>query len=385
MGWSTNHPNGLIHYAPQQAYRGYTLVTNLNGYESRLIDMDGRVCHAWRSNEGISYAYLLANGNLLLRTGPGAQEVSFLTRPERDLVPRGGRTVAGAILELDWDGNVVWEYRYPLLHHDFERLPNGNTLALAWELIPDEMVQQVKGGFESGDGHQGMLGDVVREVTPAGEVVHEWTSWDYLDFDEDCICFLEGRGEWTHQNTLNVTPEGDLVVSFRQTDTVGIVDRASGKFRWKWGPGNISHQHNPTMLGNGRVLIFDNGPHKSGVTHSRVIEVDPGNNQIAWEYRGDPPISFYSYHISGAERQPNGNTLICEGAPGRIFEVTPGRDIVWEYINPFMAASGYGVGDSISGYANSVFRAHRYGHDHPALQGRDLDPDRYANRNRLYA
>ena len=384
MGWSNNHPNGLIHYNPQRAYRGYTLVTNLNGQESRLIDMEGRICHRWRSDQGISYSYLLPNGNLLLRTGPAA-ETSFLERPEMQLLPRGGRTVSGAILELDWDGNVVWEYRYPLLHHDFERLPNGNTLVLTWELIPEEISRQVKGGIKSGEGHQGMLGDVVREITAAGDVVYEWTSWDHLDFDEDRIGFPEGREEWTHQNALNVTHEGDLLVSFRQTDTVGIVDKATGEFRWKWGRGNISRQHHPTMLSNGNVLLFDNGPHKQGVTHSRVIEINPETDQIVWEYRGDPPISFYSYHISGAERLPNGNTLICEGAPGRIFEVTPAGEIVWEYINPFLGQSGFGVGGSVSGLANSVFRAHRYGYDHPALAGRDLDPDRYANLNRLYA
>ena len=210
MGWSTNHPNGLIYYAPQHAYRGFTLTTNVSGHDARLIDMEGRVCHTWHSDEGIGYAYLLPNGNLLLRTGPAAEEVSFVTRPERSLLPGDGRTVAGAVLELDWESNVVWEYRYPLLHHDFERLANGNTLVLCWELIPEEMVQQVKGGYSSGDGHQGMLGDVVREVTPAGEVVYEWKSWNHLDFEEDRICFLEGREEWTHQNTLNVTPEGDL-------------------------------------------------------------------------------------------------------------------------------------------------------------------------------
>ncbi len=383
MGWSNNHPNGLIHYNPQQAYRGYTLVTNLNSHESRLIDMEGRICHVWRSDQGISYSYLLPNGNLLLRTGPAA-ETSFLERPEMQLLPRGGRTVSGAILELDWDGNVVWEYRYPLLHHDFERLPNGNTLVLTWELIPEEISQRVKGGHDDGES-RGMLGDVVREITAAGDVVYEWTSWDHLDFDEDRIGFPEGREEWTHQNALNVTPDGDLLVSFRQTDTVGIVDKATGEFRWKWGRGNISRQHHPTMLSNGNVLLFDNGPHKQGVTHSRVIEINPETDQIVWEYRGDPPISFYSYHISGAERLPNGNTLICEGAPGRIFEVTPAGEIVWEYINPFLGQSGFGVGGSISGLANSVFRAHRYGYDHPALASRDLDPDRYANLNRLYA
>lgn len=385
MGWSAHHPTGLIHYAPLHCYRGYTLVANVSGHDANLIDMEGRVCHTWHSDEGIGYAYLLANGHLLLRTGPGAEEVSFLHTPERDLLPRGGRTVAGAILELDWDSNLVWAYRFPLLHHDFERLPSGNTLVLAWELIPDELAVQVNGGFSTGTGDGQMLGDVVREVTPTGETVYEWRSWEHLDLEKDVICFLEGRQEWTHQNTLNVTPNGDLLVSFRQTNTVGIVDRSTGKFRWKWGPGEISHQHNPTYLDNGHVLLFDNGPHRRGVSHSRVIEIDPSDNHIAWEFRGEPPISFFSYHISGSERLPNGNTLICEGAPGRIFEVTPAKEIVWEYINPFLGISGYGVGGTASGQANSVFRAHRYGPDHPALAGKDLDPARYANLNRIYA
>ena len=73
-----------------------------------------------------------------------------------------------------------------------------------------------------------------------------------------------------------------------------------------------------------------------------MIEVDPETNDIAWEYQGDPPISFYSYHISGAQRLPNGNTLICEGAPGRFFEITSNKEIVWEYVNPIMAPIGRG-------------------------------------------
>ncbi len=385
MGWSTHHSTGLIHYAPQHSYRGYTLLVSNSGNIAHLIDMEGRICHEWRSDEGISYGYLLPNGNLLLRTGPAAEETSFLSRPERNLVPGGGRTTSGAILELDWDSNVVWEYRYPFLHHDFERLPNGNTLVLVWKSLPEELATQVKGGYTDGSEPGQMLGDAVMEVTAGGEVVDEWRSWEHLSLEEDTICFLEGRAEWTHQNCLNVTKDGSLLVSFRQTDTVGIVDRSTGKFTWKWGPGDISPQHNPTYLDNGHVLLFDNGPHRRGVCHSRVVEIDPSDNQIVWEYRGDPPISFFSYHISGADRLPNGNTLICEGAPGRIFEVTPAKDIVWEYINPFLGKSGAGVGGTTSGFANSVFRAHRYGPDHPALQGRDLDPDRHANLNRLYS
>ena len=267
------------------------------------------------------------------------------------------------------------------LHHDFERLPNGNTLILLWTPMPAALTAQVQGGFPADTDPEQMWGDVVQEITPAGAVVWQWNSWEFLDVAEDVICPLEGRKEWTHQNALNVTPEGDLLVSYRQTSTVGIVAKDSGAFRWKWGPGQVFHQHHPTWLDNGRVMLFDNGCHRRGApSHSRILEVNPENNEIGWEYQGTPNISFFSYNISSAERQPNGNTLICEGAPGRIFEVTADGEIVWEYINPYFG-DALGSGPPLNG----VFRAHRYGPDHPALRGRDLDPARHANLNRLYA
>ena len=285
---------------------------------------------------------------------------------------------------MDWGGEVVWEYRDLLLHHDFERLTNGNTLLLLWEPLSTEVAYQVRGGYQDGDAPEQMFGDVVKEITPEGEEVYQWRAAEYLSFEEDVICPFEPRHEWTHGNSLKVTSSGDLLVSYRSTSTIGFVDRATGAFSWKWGPGEVSHQHNPTYLENGRVLLFDNGSHRRApsTSYSRVIEVDPDTGQVEWEYRGDPPISFYSYQISGAQRLPNGNTLICEGAPGRLFEVTPGHDIVWEYINPLMADSGPVVGGTPNGQANSVFRAFRYGPDHPALRGKELDPARYADLNR---
>src|SRR5918996_72291 len=375
MGWSIHHPIGLIYYAPQHCCRGYTLTSNVRGYYANLIDMHGLVCHRWYSSEGIEYAYLLPNSNLLVRTN-SPQDAGGAERI-------GGSSAA--ILELDWESNVVWAYRNPLLHHDYERLPNGNTLVLLWERMPAELAARVKGGLISDNDPAQMFGDVVKEITPDGREVYTWKSWEHLSVEEDIICPLEERREWTHGNCLNVTSEGDLLVSYRLTDTVGIVDKATGEFRWKWGPREIYHQHHPTWLPNGRVLLFDNGTHRPRSTYSRVVEVDPNTNQIEWEYLGQPPISFYSTNISSAERLPNGNTLICEGAPGRIFEVTPNQEIVWEYINPFFAAGGRVAGGSPGDQTNSVFRAHRYGPEHPALQGKDLDPARYANLNRLYA
>ncbi|MCY4367567.1 MAG: aryl-sulfate sulfotransferase [Chloroflexi bacterium] len=369
MGWSSHHKDGLIYHSPQHSYRGYTLLTTNGSNYVKLIDMEGRVCHQWYYPERLGYGYLLDNGNLLFRT------ISSRAGGQRsDAGPR-----SGAIVELDWEGREVWRYENPLLHHDFDRLPNGNTLVLLFEPLEPELASSIKGGSPKADRDVEMLGDLVEEISPEGETVYSWRSWEHLDPEDDEICFLENREEWTHQNSLRTTPNGDLIVSFRRTDTVGIVDKQTGDWKWKWGPGEISHQHYPNMLDNGNILLFDNGCHRPGFTFSRAVEVNPETSEIAWEYKGDPPISFYSFHISGAERLPNGNTLICEGAPGRVFEVTPNREIVWEYMNPEYV---YTVRDASR--ANSLFRAHRYGPDHPALVDKDLDPDKFAALNRLY-
>jgi hypothetical protein len=132
-------------------------------------------------------------------------------------------------------------------------------------------------------------------------------------------------------------------------------------------------QHHPTWLPSGNVQVFDNG--KDG---SRVIEIDPKSGEIVWHYRGIPSHQFFSGHISGASRLNSGNVLICEGTSGRLFEVTRAHEVVWEWINPF-------VNNNRKGEATvSIYRAHRYEADHPALVDRDLAPERFANLNRLH-
>ena len=119
-------------------------------------------------------------------------------------------------------------------------------------------------------------------------------------------------------------------MSFRATSFIAIVDRATGEFKWKWGKGEISHQHHPSWLDTGKILLFDNGAHRPRNTFfSQVIEIDPETDEITWTYKGDPLVAFGSFGTSGAERQPNGNTLICEGVHGRFFEVTTDGEIVW--------------------------------------------------------
>ena len=91
--------------------------------------------------------------------------------------------------------------------------------------------------------------------------------------------------------------------------------------------------------------------------HSRILEIDPLTLEIVWQYTpteaGFPaPLDsyrFYSPYISSAQRLPNGNTLITEGADGRIFEVTREHELVWEYISPYKNKRN----------TNMVYRAYR--------------------------
>jgi hypothetical protein len=360
---------GLTVYKPDQAFHGYTLFAPMRGTSAYLIDMQGAIVHRWQlPYRPGDYGYLLDNGHLLVsgQTGKGPT--------------LGGR--GGIVMEMDWQGRVLWEYAEDTLHHDFCRMPNGNTMVLGWEPIPAEMVNRVKGGQPGTELEGSIWCDYFREITPNKQVAWEWHAYQHLDPDTDTICPLERRQEWTHANTCEVLPDGTLLTSFRVLNTVGIIDKPSGRFLWKWGKNELGHQHDPNPLPNGHLLIFDNGFHalRPGPgAQSRIIEVDPKTNTIAWKYEARPGWDFFSYFISGAQRLPNGNTLICEGMTGRIFEVTHEGEIVWQYTNPFFDE------DERFGRVNLVFRAYRYGPDFPGLAGHALDPARYTWLNHLYA
>ena len=119
MGRSTHHPVGLIHNS-EEAYKGYVLFSPLGSNYANLLDENGDVIHRWHCEEGIVYGKLLDNGNLLCRT-KAPTDVPAVYRV-------GGSS--SAIVELDPESNIVWRYDDPMLHHDFQRLKNGNTLFL---------------------------------------------------------------------------------------------------------------------------------------------------------------------------------------------------------------------------------------------------------------
>ena len=109
--------------------------------------------------------------------------------------------------------------------------------------------------------------------------------------------------------------------------------------------------------------------------------------EIIWSY--SDPGTFYSNFISGQQRLPNGHTLIDEGMKGRVFEVTPEGEIVWQYVNPVVRSGPLAQGDSIPAFSpgnerqqNTLFRAYRYAPNYPGLQGKDLSPKGLIERPR---
>ena len=204
----------------------------------------------------------------------------------------------------------------------------------------------------------------------------------------------KGEGDWAHVNNANYLgpnkwyDAGDerfhpdnIIWDSRECNIIAITSRKTGEIMWQTGPdynkpefeklGWIIGQHHAHMIpkglpGAGNILVFDNGGSAGyGSTHatarygeenvkrdySRVVEFNPVTLEIVWQYTPAsagfmiPTMAdgFYSSFVSSAQRLPNGNTLITQGAYGIMTEVTPQFETVWEYVNPYTADPGTNV------------------------------------------
>jgi hypothetical protein len=393
------YPTGTTRYDPARAYNSFVLFTGADNI-AHLIDLDGHPVHEWKDAGSLS---TLVDPALI-----GGQRGHVLVTLE-SIEGRGTELVPGQVTgriskrigELDWDGKTLWEFGEKApdglarQHHDWARLPNGNTVVLA------NWVHPIK-GFEQ----PRVLDDVIYEVNPAGEIVWRWVASDHLEefgFTAGQLQLVRGAdtADYLHVNNLKVVgpnhwfAQGDsrfapdnLLLDSRNANFIAIIDRRSGKVVWTLGPNypavsgeltrkvprpvdRTSGQHDAHIIpewlpGAGNLLVFDNEgeggypPVAVPVTGgSRVLEIDPVKKQIVWQYTGEdsggPGWSFKSTHISDARRLPNGNTFIDEGQNGRLFQVTPGGEIVWEYVSPYFRHST----DAITGrpsLTNQVYR-----------------------------
>ena len=135
------------------------------------------------------------------------------------------------------------------------------------------------------------------------------------------------------ENTLPAFEKGNVLTAMRAIDTIAVLDLEQTKLVWAR-RGTFRKQHDPKILDNRHMLLFDN---RGTPGKSAILEFDPISGRLVWEYRGTPESPFFSKTCGAAERLPNGNTLVTESDRGRAFEVTPAKEIVWEFENPHRA------------------------------------------------
>ena len=464
-------PAGLVLDTPEAA-PGYVLFSPLLSSTTYLVDRQGRAVHTWESEYAPAGLYLLDDGTLL-RAGRDPDALGFKA---------GG--VSGIVQKIAWDGTVTWQWKLSnekeILHHDIEPMPNGNFLAIGWEVKSRDEAQRA-GRDPEKIAERGLWPDFVVEVEPLPDnearIVWRWDVWDHLVQDRDqnadnygdraehpgridlnpavvsplsdpeqieqlrALGYIpeeddeadgeeasddgEGDGEepeiapdFLHVNAIAYHPGLDqIALSVPETGEIWIIDHGitteeargpAGDLLYRWGNPRIYgrgdesaqrlfYQHDVKWIPEGferagNLTLFNNGGGRpGGKPFSEVLELEPpltadgsyareadgrwGPAEPVWSY--SEPESFFAPFISGAQRLANGNTLVCSGPQGRLFEVDPEGAVVWEYYNPYHGNVRNRDGSApqpVDQFNMAVFRATHVAPGHPAIAGRTLAP-----------
>jgi hypothetical protein len=347
---------GLIAADLATASPGYTLYAPLTGTgQAYLVALDGTVAHRWDlPYRPGRHARLLPNGNLAYNG----------TLPEGPvLFPMWLKYHGGALCEADASGAIVREYHDELHHHDAYHYGDGRILYTAVEPLAGAAAEAVLGGVAGSEADGVVYADVIKEVDASGNLTWSWRAAEHLDPARYPLQPHYRREHWPLINGVCPLADGTVAASLRSVSAVIIIDRASGEISWRLGRDVLAQQHCPSELPDGSLLLFDNGTFRTGqsVTYSRVIEVDRRSRAVTWEYRDSPPENFFTPFMGGAQRLPNGNTLVTESAFGRIFEVDRGGQVCWEYVVPYFSAyQDEAAARAFPDATNAIFRAYRY-------------------------
>ncbi len=428
---------GLFLDTPK-AFDGYTLFAPKHNTVTYLINNQGQAVHQWKSaHEPGQTVYLKPNGNLLHccftknRDFTGGGEGGRLEEFDWD---------GNLVWEFEYSSAQYLSHHdiAPLPNGNIlmlavEKKTQDECIAAGFnldmlrdrELFPDSVVE-VQPTYPKG-----------------GKILWKWRVWDHLiqDFDPakanygdvaahpeliDVHC--NGRDApafWNHMNSIAYNETLDqIMLSVRGCNEIWIVDHSTtaqeaadhtggkqgkgGDLLYRWGnpaaykrgterDKQLIQQHDAQWIpegspGSGHITLFNNGYERGYSSIEEIIPpmdtsghyiIEPGKpygpENPVWHYEAKNPTNFFSSEISGAHRLPNGNTLICEGVIGNLFEITPDGETVWQYVNPIVRggilAQGELPGKDVRGHLfNAVFKVHRYAPDFSGFSGRDLTP-----------
>jgi len=315
--------SGVIVNHPDKTYPSYNVGASAHAPTAFLMDMNGNVLHKW------AYSFHM----LWPDVDPGEENVYYWRRVH--LFENGDMLAIiepYGIFKVDKDSNLIWENQCGA-HHDLYVAPNGHIFVLTRRKIRIDL----------GDGERPVLEDFVTELDADGNEIRSVSILDGLRNTPYASLLKDVPDDWDILHTNALKPiqagvdtkvpafkPGSVLLSIRELGTIAVLDLESGNIEWAI-KGQWFQQHESTLLDSGNLMLFDN---KGNRGRSKVIEFDPVTQEIVWSYgtRDDQPL--YSEYCGIAQRLPNGNTLINEALPGRVIEVSPDDEIVWEYINP---------------------------------------------------
>jgi hypothetical protein len=352
--WNPTHmpgPDGenpVVLNDPALAGKGYNLIVSTHAQEATLIDMDGKPVHKWarrfdevwdRAPQLPNYedqepgywadkiywrrAHLFANGDIL-----AIYETPFRT-------PYGL-----GLAKLDKDSNVIWKLDENV-HHDSAIAPNGDIYLLG------QLVNE-KGYADYPELVAPFIDDTIMVVSAAGEVkkelsvVQAFLNSQYAPFL--ALMNINLLGDVMHTNTVQYidaqtaekfafAEEGYLLISMREMNVIAVLDPAGERIVWAQ-TGLWRGQHEPVMLNNGRIMIFDNQGNRGEGGATRIIEFDPVKGSIDWNFEGTAKEPLHSPVYGSIQRLANGNTIIVESTNGRAMEVTAEGKVVWDFRSP---------------------------------------------------
>ncbi|MBN1518239.1 aryl-sulfate sulfotransferase [Candidatus Sumerlaeota bacterium] len=325
-------------YQPKACYNGYTVFCSGHSTEIQLIDMQGNVLYRWNRpfydvwpdpvhlehpvpEKYIQYRnfHLFPNGDILVLYEAHAE------------TPYGY-----GLAKLDKDSRVIWKYSEHV-HHDLDLGEDGKIYTMTQQFIPSRNL---------------MLTDFLVQLTPEDgrELMRipmfdamerspfTWTQVSSNDIGGDVLHCNKVRYITKHESEVfPFAKEGQLLVSIREIDALVVVDPKTKAVTW-FAQNSWILQHDPDILDNGNILIFDNLGRKGEggeEGRSRIVEYNPKTNKIEWEYHGSAEHPFDSDGRGCQQLLPNENLLIDESHRGRIFEITHDGEIVWEYHSPY--------------------------------------------------
>jgi len=347
---NTRHTGaGVTVWDKEKAYNGYTLFSSAHDQKAFLVDMEGKVAHEW----AIPFR----------EAWPTHPHIRKLVDPSRIvyrrcvLYPNGDLVVvfvgAGAapwgygLARIDKNSNVIWRIN-DYFHHDVTLGEDGNIYTLTHS-ISNEKID----GFP--EMKQPYFRDYAVVVSPEGKVLKRIDILDSIvkrlkETGEEAKLYASiyrKNGDLLHTNTARYVPRafaekvpgvevGQIMISSRSLSMLAVIDPETEEINWTL-QGPWKRQHDPDMLPNGHLLIYDNIGRRVLGGKSSIIEYDPVQEKPVWVYT-EQKHGFDS-GIRGCEQKlPNGNVLITEGQGGRILEVTRAKELVWEWISPYRSA-----------------------------------------------